>query len=171
MQVIIPLAGKGTRLRPHTHLVPKPLLKVAGRPVMDWVMDRLSGLAVEELIFITGHLKDQVEAYARARYKYPSRFIEQKVMRVLAAVQLGSAAPVAFELVEIGQDVVPAPADKALIAPTVVIAGMPADRHHPVERRGAAEHSASGHRQAASVELGFGFGDEPPGQRGIGPEL
>ena len=79
MQVIIPLAGKGTRLRPHTHLVPKPLLKVAGRPVMDWVMDRLSGLAVEELIFITGHLKDQVEAYARTRYKYPSRFIEQKV--------------------------------------------------------------------------------------------
>ncbi len=79
MQVIIPLAGKGTRLRPHTHLVPKPMLKVAGRPVMDWVMDRLAGLAVEELIFITGHLKDQVEAYARSRYKIPSRFIEQRV--------------------------------------------------------------------------------------------
>ena len=79
MQVIIPLAGKGTRLRPHTHLVPKPLLKVAGRPVMDWVMDRLEGLAIEELIFITGHLKEQVEAYTRARYRYPSRFIEQKV--------------------------------------------------------------------------------------------
>jgi len=62
MQVIIPLAGKGTRLRPHTHLVPKPLLKVAGRPVMDWVMDRLEGLDVTELIFITGHLKEQVEA-------------------------------------------------------------------------------------------------------------
>ena len=61
MQVIIPLAGKGTRLRPHTHLTPKPLLKVAGRPVMDWVMDRLEGLDIEELIFITGHLKEQVE--------------------------------------------------------------------------------------------------------------
>ncbi len=79
MQVIIPLAGKGTRLRPHTHLVPKPLLKVAGRPVMDWVMDRLDGLDVSELIFVTGHLKEQVESYARARYKIPSRFIEQKV--------------------------------------------------------------------------------------------
>ncbi|HEX2450747.1 MAG TPA: sugar phosphate nucleotidyltransferase [Gemmatimonadales bacterium] len=78
MQVIIPLAGKGTRLRPHTHLVPKPLLKVAGRPVMDWVMDKLEGLDVTELIFITGHLKEQVEAYARARYPIPSRFIEQK---------------------------------------------------------------------------------------------
>lgn len=79
MQVIIPLAGKGTRLRPHTHLVPKPMLKVAGRPVMDWVMDRLDGLDIEELIFITGHLKEQVEAYSRSRYPWPSRFIEQRV--------------------------------------------------------------------------------------------
>src|SRR6478735_6974978 len=79
MQVIIPLAGKGTRLRPHTHLVPKPMLKVAGRPVMDYVMDRLQGLPVSELIFITGHLKEQVEAYATSRYRYPSRFVEQKV--------------------------------------------------------------------------------------------
>ena len=79
MQVIIPLAGKGTRVRPHTYTVPKPLIKVAGRPVMDWVMDRLEGLDVEELIFITGHLKEQVEAYARKRYPIPSRFIEQKV--------------------------------------------------------------------------------------------
>lgn len=79
MQVIIPLAGKGTRLRPHTHLVPKPMLKVAGRPVMDWVMDRLQGLDVSELIFITGHLKEQVEAYASNRYGYPCRYIEQVV--------------------------------------------------------------------------------------------
>ena len=49
MQVIIPLAGKGTRLRPHTHLVPKPMLKVGGRPVMDWVMDRMPELNVTEL--------------------------------------------------------------------------------------------------------------------------
>lgn len=79
MQVIIPLAGKGTRLRPHTHLVPKPMLKVAGRPVMDWVMDRLAALDVSEIIYITGHLKEQVEEYTRTHYKYPSRFIEQKV--------------------------------------------------------------------------------------------
>jgi glucose-1-phosphate thymidylyltransferase len=79
MQVIIPLAGKGTRLRPHTHLVPKPMLKVGGRPVMDWVMDRLEGLDVSELIFITGHLKEQVEAYSRGRYGIPCRYIEQKI--------------------------------------------------------------------------------------------
>jgi glucose-1-phosphate thymidylyltransferase len=59
--------------------VPKPLLKVAGRPVMDWVMDRLQGLNITELIFITGHLKEQVEEFARSRYRIPSRYIEQKV--------------------------------------------------------------------------------------------
>ncbi len=92
MQVIIPLAGKGTRLRPHTHLVPKPMLKVAGRPVMDYVMDRLEGLPVSELIFITGHLKEQVEAYATSRYAIPSRFVEQKVQDGTAgAVDLARA--------------------------------------------------------------------------------
>ena len=79
MQVIIPLAGKGTRLRPHTHLVPKPMLKVAGRPVMDWVMDTLKPLDVTELIFITGHLKEQVEAYSSSRYGIPARYVEQTV--------------------------------------------------------------------------------------------
>ena len=79
MQVIIPLAGKGTRVRPHSHLVPKPMLKVAGRPVIDWVMDRVMGLDVSELIFITGHLKEQVEAYSTGRYGVPCRYVEQKV--------------------------------------------------------------------------------------------
>ena len=89
MQVIIPLAGKGTRLRPHTHLVPKPMLKVAGRPVIDWVMDTLAPLDVSELIFITGHLKEQVEAYSADRYGIPCRYIEQ-------TVQDGTAGAVAL---------------------------------------------------------------------------
>jgi glucose-1-phosphate thymidylyltransferase len=79
MKVILPLAGKGTRLLPLTKHVPKPLVSVAGRPVMDYVMDRLDGLDVEELIIITGHLKEQVERYVREHYRRSARFIEQKV--------------------------------------------------------------------------------------------
>jgi glucose-1-phosphate thymidylyltransferase len=79
VKVIIPLAGKGTRLLPLTKHTPKPLIRVAGRPVMDYVVDKLEGLNVEELIFITGHLKEQVEAYVRRTYRQPARFIEQKV--------------------------------------------------------------------------------------------
>ena len=80
MKVIIPLAGKGTRLRPHTHLTPKPMLKVAGKPVMSYVLDELKKLGnVEQVIYITGHLKEKVEEYARSEMDVPSVFIEQKV--------------------------------------------------------------------------------------------
>jgi glucose-1-phosphate thymidylyltransferase len=80
MKVIIPLAGKGTRLRPHTHLVPKPMMKVAGKPVMSYVLDELKKLGnVEQVIYITGHLKEKVEEYARQEMNVDSVFIEQKV--------------------------------------------------------------------------------------------
>lgn len=80
MKVIIPLAGKGTRLRPHTHVTPKPMLKVAGKPVMSYILDDLKQLGgIEQIIYITGHLKEKVEEYVRSNYDFPSVFIEQKV--------------------------------------------------------------------------------------------
>jgi glucose-1-phosphate thymidylyltransferase len=80
MKVIIPLAGKGTRLRPHTHVTPKPMLRIAGKPVIDYLMEDLQRLGgVEQVVYITGHLKEKVEAYARGKYPFDSVFIEQKV--------------------------------------------------------------------------------------------
>jgi glucose-1-phosphate thymidylyltransferase len=79
MKVIIPLAGKGTRLRPHTHITPKPMLRIAGKPVIDYVMDDLARLGgVDEVIYITGHLKEKVEEYTRSKYPWKSVFVEQK---------------------------------------------------------------------------------------------
>ena len=92
MKVVIPLAGKGTRLLPVTKHVPKPLIKVAGRPVMDYVMDTVDSLDVEELIIITGHLKDHVEEYVRSHYRQPARFIEQQVQDGTAGA-VGLAEP------------------------------------------------------------------------------
>lgn len=80
MKVIVPLAGKGTRLLPLTKRVPKPLIKVAGRPVMDYVMDAITGFEIEELLVITGHLKEQVEDYITTHYRIPARFVEQKTL-------------------------------------------------------------------------------------------
>ncbi|HEY2066612.1 MAG TPA: sugar phosphate nucleotidyltransferase [Gemmatimonadaceae bacterium] len=81
MKVIIPLAGKGTRLRPHTHLVPKPMLKIAGKPVMDYILEDLEQLGgVEQVVYVTGHLKEKVEEHARTRFAtLPAVFVEQKV--------------------------------------------------------------------------------------------
>jgi len=99
MKVIIPLAGKGTRLRPHTHITPKPMLKIAGKPVIDYVMEDLQRLGdVEQVIYITGHLKDKVEAYARAKYPFDAVFIEQKV-------QDGTAGAVALAREHVDQPV------------------------------------------------------------------
>ncbi len=90
MKVIIPLAGKGTRLRPHTHVTPKPMLKVAGKPVMSYVLDDVKKLGdVEQVIYITGHLKEKVEEYAKATYDVPAVFVEQ-------VVQDGTAGAVAL---------------------------------------------------------------------------
>ncbi len=80
MKVIIPLAGKGTRLRPHTYVTPKPMLKVAGKPVMSYILEDLEKLGdVHQIIYITGHLKEKVEEFVRASSKIDSVFIEQKV--------------------------------------------------------------------------------------------
>jgi glucose-1-phosphate thymidylyltransferase len=93
VKVIIPVAGKGTRLRPHTHLTPKPMIKIAGKPVIDYVMDDLKKLGgVEEVIYITGHLKEDFEAYARAKYPWKSVFVEQKEQRGTADA-IGLARP------------------------------------------------------------------------------
>ncbi len=90
MKVIIPLAGKGTRLRPHTHLTPKPMLRVAGKPVMAYILEDLERLGtVEQVVYITGHLKEKVEQYARESFRLPAVFVEQEVQDGTAgAVQL-----------------------------------------------------------------------------------
>jgi glucose-1-phosphate thymidylyltransferase len=100
MKVIIPLAGKGTRLRPHTHLVPKPMLRIAGKPVMDYILEDLERLGgVEQVVYITGHLKEKVEAHARKDFAdLPSVFVEQ-------TVQDGTAGAVKLAQPYVDQDV------------------------------------------------------------------
>ena len=73
MKVIIPLAGKGTRLRPHTYVTPKPMMKVAGKPVMSYILDDLKKLGnIDQIIYITGHLKEKIEEFARSSIDVPS---------------------------------------------------------------------------------------------------
>ncbi|MBN1963305.1 MAG: NTP transferase domain-containing protein [Anaerolineae bacterium] len=81
MKVIIPLAGFGTRLRPHTYSRPKPLINVAGKPVLGHVLDNLRGLPIEEYIFIRGYLGEQIEAYVSKNYgDKPAHYFEQEVL-------------------------------------------------------------------------------------------
>lgn len=78
MQAIIPLAGKGTRVRPHTHSRPKPLLRVANRPVLAHVLETLEEVGVEEVVCITGHLREQIEAWLDRRHpELEKHYVEQ----------------------------------------------------------------------------------------------
>jgi NDP-sugar pyrophosphorylase family protein len=56
-------AGRGDRLRPATDTTPKPLLPVGGRPVLDYVLTAVRLAGIGQVIVVTGHLGEQVEAY------------------------------------------------------------------------------------------------------------
>ncbi|MFA6316159.1 MAG: sugar phosphate nucleotidyltransferase [Elusimicrobiota bacterium] len=68
MKIILPVAGKGTRLRPHTHTKPKSLVRVAGKTVLEHVMDNLAGLKVDKYILIADENGAVVEEFFRAHF-------------------------------------------------------------------------------------------------------
>jgi glucose-1-phosphate thymidylyltransferase len=63
MKAIIPVAGIGTRLRPHTHTIPKALVPVAGKPIVGHILEELAPLGVKEIVLVTGYMGDRVKDY------------------------------------------------------------------------------------------------------------
>jgi glucose-1-phosphate thymidylyltransferase len=78
VNAIIPVAGRGTRLRPHTHTQPKVLMNVAGKPILAYILDNLGALGVDEVTLVVGHLADQVEEYVKERYEFRAHFVHQE---------------------------------------------------------------------------------------------
>ncbi len=82
MKLVIPLAGYGTRMRPHTYVRPKPLVNVAGKPVLAHILDRFQEFDIEEAIFIVGYLGEQIADYVDAHYDFPvTRYVEQRQLK------------------------------------------------------------------------------------------
>lgn len=84
MQCVILAAGKGTRLRPLTEHIPKPLVEVAGKTLLDHIVESLPS-AIDELIIVTGYLEDKIKEYCG------STFHGRKVTYVTQAEQNGTA--------------------------------------------------------------------------------
>jgi len=81
MDAIILAAGLGTRLRPHTNTVPKPLLPVQGRPILDWIIGALPR-QVDRLVVVTNYLAEQIDAYlARQSHIKTWTTVRQEVPR------------------------------------------------------------------------------------------
>jgi len=68
MKAILPVAGVGTRLRPHTHTQPKTLVHVAGKPILGHILDRLLPVGVDEVVLIVGQWGDRVVEYVQGAY-------------------------------------------------------------------------------------------------------
>ncbi len=81
LKIVIPMAGLGTRLRPHTWSKPKQLVSVAGKTVLDHLLDSLDSLPEPEnieLIAIVGYLGEQIEEHIQTHYpSLKARFVTQ----------------------------------------------------------------------------------------------
>lgn len=84
MRAVIPVAGIGTRLKPHTYTTPKVLLNVGGKPMLGHILDKLLEEEVYKATFVIGHLGNQIKDYVESEYpSIKADFIEQKKMEGL----------------------------------------------------------------------------------------
>ncbi|MFP4401948.1 MAG: sugar phosphate nucleotidyltransferase [Candidatus Nanoarchaeia archaeon] len=98
MKVVIPVAGGGTRLKPHTLSTPKQMLKIAGVEMLNYVIDSVVKLNPDEIIFVVGHHKEQIMDHIKQEYSsIPYSFVEQKVRN-------GDGAAVLLALEEIEEN-------------------------------------------------------------------
>ena len=72
MKVILPVAGKGVRLRPYTNDLPKCLLPVGGKTIIDWIVEDSNRLKPQETIFVAGYKAEKVEAYLKRKPEWPN---------------------------------------------------------------------------------------------------
>ena len=84
MKAVIPVAGIGKRLRPHTYAAPKALISVAGRPILGHIIDNLLDMGVTELIPIIGYKGEMIREYIMNEYDLPVNFVVQEEPKGIA---------------------------------------------------------------------------------------
>jgi glucose-1-phosphate thymidylyltransferase len=90
VNIIIPVAGEGTRLRPHTHAVPKSLLYVAGKPILGHILDSLQDLDISNFVIVLGAKADAIIDFCN---RYPRDFkyvLQEKRLGLGHAIHLGA---------------------------------------------------------------------------------
>ena len=68
MKAVIPVAGAGTNLRPHTYTQPKPLIPVAGKPIIAFIIDSLIAAGIHDFVFVIGYLGEKIRLYVETHY-------------------------------------------------------------------------------------------------------
>ncbi len=81
MKAIIPVAGAGTRLRPHTYTQPKPLIPVAGKTIISFIIDELVEVGITDFVFIIGYLGEKIQNYLEKKYPNLNKEFVQQTSR------------------------------------------------------------------------------------------
>ncbi len=68
MKAIIPVAGAGTRLRPHTYTQPKPLIPVAGKAIISFIIEQLQAVGIQDFVFIIGYLGEKIQLFVEQEF-------------------------------------------------------------------------------------------------------
>jgi glucose-1-phosphate thymidylyltransferase len=68
MKVVIPVAGIGIKLRPHTHTQPKTLVPIAGKAILGHIVENFIEAGIKDFIFVIGYLGDKIESYIKSNY-------------------------------------------------------------------------------------------------------
>lgn len=74
MKAIIPVAGAGTKLRPHTYTQPKALIPLAGKTILSIIIDQLHEAGINDFVFIVGYLGDKIQDYIKAKYPHLNNY-------------------------------------------------------------------------------------------------
>lgn len=78
MKAIIPVAGAGAKLRPHTYTQPKALIPIAGKTILSFIVDQLHEAGINEFIFIIGYLGEKIQEYVQQTYpNLQCHFVQQ----------------------------------------------------------------------------------------------
>ena len=78
MKAIIPAAGSGTRLLPHTYTIPKPLVYVAGKPILGHILDHLETAGIDSVGLIVGDKGEKITNYIKAKHSFNLDFVYQR---------------------------------------------------------------------------------------------
>jgi glucose-1-phosphate thymidylyltransferase len=126
MKAIIPVAGIGSRLRPHTHTQPKSLIPVAGNTILGHIIERLLAAGIQDFVFIIGYLGEKIESFVKREYPHiRAEFVVQEPRE-----GLGHALYVAREtfrhesdvIIILGDTIVEVDMDKLLAYPGTMLA-------------------------------------------------
>jgi glucose-1-phosphate thymidylyltransferase len=106
VNVIIPVAGEGTRLRPHTHAVPKSLLYVAGKPILGHILDGLQDLEISNFAIILGAKADAIIDFCNS-YSHDFKYVlQEKRLGLGHAIYLGGQGMEGPALVVLGDTII-----------------------------------------------------------------